>query len=365
MDALHTHTSPPPSPPPSPHLSLRRAGGAIGRALAPLGAALCAALCALVAAPESALAADGGASANNAWIITATALVLFMTLPGLALFYGGLARSRSLLSVLLHCFVITCVVSLLWLAGGYSLVFADGGALQPWIGSLDRAWLSGVDAQSDYGGGLAVTTFFIFQMTFAVITPALVVGAWVERISFGAVLFFTLLFSLVVYVPVAHWVWGGGWLAQLGVMDFAGGIVVHVTAGVAALTLALLMRPRDGFPGRPPPPHAPGMAMAGAAMLWVGWYGFNGGSALTADGAAAMAIAATHMAASAAALTWMVVEWRQFGKPTSGRRDYRGDRRSGGGHPGVWIHHAAVWGSDRNRRRLRLPESGQTYQADP
>ena len=250
---------------------------------------------------------------GTAWVIVASALVLFMTVPGLALFYGGLVRARNLLSVLMHCFVIACVVSLLWMAFGYSLVFDPGN---PFIGSLDSAFLSGIRTRLQ-SNGLPEGAVALFQMTFAIITPALIIGAFTERVRFSFVILFSVIWLLVVYLPVAHWVWGGGWLASWGTIDFAGGIVVHTTAGVSALVAAILVGPRDGFPHRLDPPHSPGMTMAGAGMLWVGWFGFNGGSALAADASAASAILATHFAAAAAGLTWMAIEWLRLGKPTS------------------------------------------------
>ena len=251
---------------------------------------------------------------NTAWLITATALVLFMTLPGLALFYGGLVRAENLLSVLMQCFAIACLVSVAWLAGAYSLAFNGGGA---WIGDLDKALLLGLprDAVAP-NTTLPETVFFMFQMTFAIITPALIVGAFVERMRFGAVLVFSLLWLLLVYVPVAHWVWGGGWLAQQGVLDFAGGLVVHLTAGISALVLAVLLGPRTGFPDDVRPPHAPWMTMAGACMLWVGWFGFNAGSALKAGADAGMAMTVTHISAATAALVWILIEWVKFNKPS-------------------------------------------------
>ena len=251
---------------------------------------------------------------NTAWILTATALVLFMTLPGLALFYGGLVRAENLLSVLMQCFAIACLVSVAWLACGYSLVFNGPGA---WIGNLDKALLLGVprDAVAP-NTTLPETVFFMFQMTFAIITPALIVGAFVERMRFGAVLLFSLLWLLLVYVPVAHWIWGGGWLAQRGVLDFAGGLVVHLTAGISALVLAIMLGPRAGFPEDIKPPHAPWMTMAGACMLWVGWFGFNAGSALKAGADAGMAMTVTHISAATAALVWILIEWTKFGKPS-------------------------------------------------
>ena len=252
---------------------------------------------------------------NTAWLLTSTALVLFMTIPGLALFYGGLVRARNVVSVLMHCFTICCLASILWLVVGYSLAFGDGGFANPWIGGLDKAFLAGVDLNSLYGN-IPETVFFMFQMTFAIITPALIVGAYPERMKFSAMFLFTALWILVVYAPIAHWVWGGGWLAKLGIMDFAGGLVVHVSAGMAAIVVALQLGRRKGFPTDIKPPHNPGMTMAGACMLWVGWFGFNAGSALAANGSAGMAMTVTHIAAATASLTWMFVDWIKQGKPT-------------------------------------------------
>jgi ammonium transporter, Amt family len=246
-------------------------------------------------------------SGNTAWVLTSTALVLFMTLPGLALFYGGLVRSRNALSVLLHCVAIACVVSVLWLAVGYSLAFGDGGGAQPAIGGLSKAFLAGVGVDT-LKGDIPELVFFMFQMTFAIITPALIIGAYPERIGFGAMTLFSALWLLVVYVPVCHWVWGDGWLAKMGAMDFAGGIVVHVTAGVSALVVAVLIGARQGFPATAILPHSPGLTMVGAGMLWVGWFGFNAGSALTASGGAALAMTTTHTSAAAGALAWMMLE---------------------------------------------------------
>ena len=251
---------------------------------------------------------------NTAWLITATALVLFMTLPGLALFYGGLVRAENLLSVLMHCFVIACLASVLWLAGGYSLAFSGAGA---WIGNLDKALLLGVPRDAVAAGTtIPENVFFMFQMTFAIITPALMVGAFVERLRFGPLLIFTALWLLLVYVPVTHWIWGGGWLAQRGVLDFAGGLVVHLTAGISALVLAVALGPRLGFPEDVKPPHAPWMSMVGACMLWVGWFGFNAGSALKANGDAGMAMTVTQISAATATLVWVAIEWLKFGKPS-------------------------------------------------
>jgi ammonium transporter, Amt family len=247
---------------------------------------------------------------DTAWMLTATALVLFMTLPGLALFYAGLVRAKNVLSVMMHCVVIACLMSVLWLAVGYSLVFDGNG---PLIGGLGKAFLFGVRRDSVHGA-IPETVFFMFQATFAVITPALIVGAYAERIRFAAVVLFSGLWLLVVYAPVAHWVWGGGWLMQRGVMDYAGGLVVHATAGASALLAAHAIGKRDGFPRDLHPPHNPGMTLMGAGMLWVGWYGFNAGSALAANGDAGMALLATHVSASSAGLVWALLEWKQFGR---------------------------------------------------
>jgi ammonium transporter, Amt family len=272
-------------------------------------------LCPLFSFAQDAAAPPSADTGDTAWLITATALVLFMTLPGLALFYAGLVRSKNVLSILIQCFAITCVVSLLWLACGYSLAFTDGGSAQAFIGSLDKAFLSGVTRDA-LSGTVPESVFFMFQMTFAVITPALVIGGFAERMRFSAVLWFSVLWLLVVYVPIAHWVWGGGWLAKLGVMDYAGGIVVHVSAGVAALVCAVVLGKRRGFPHTAMTPHSLPFTVAGGGMLWVGWFGFNAGSALAANGSAGMAMLATHMGASAGALAWMIAEWTRYGKPS-------------------------------------------------
>ncbi len=271
-------------------------------------------LCPLISFAQGAApaAADTG---DTAWIIAATALVLFMTLPGLALFYAGLVRAKNVLSILMQCFAITGVVSLVWLAVGYSLTFSDGGDAQPFIGSLDKAFLLGVSRDA-LSGTIPETVFFMFQMTFAIITPALVIGGFAERMRFAAVLGFAVLWLLLVYVPLAHWVWGGGWLARLGAMDFAGGIVVHVSAGVSALVCALVLGARRGFPHTQMVPHNLPITVTGAGMLWVGWFGFNAGSALAANGSAGMAMLTTHMGASAGALAWMFIEWKKYGKPS-------------------------------------------------
>ncbi|MEO6698667.1 MAG: ammonium transporter [Paraperlucidibaca sp.] len=271
---------------------------------------------AVAASASSASAADAALnSGNTAWILTATALVLFMTLPGLALFYGGLVRTKNVLSVLMACFAIAGGVSILWLLGLYSLTFGDGGSLQPVIGDLSKAFFQGISTDS-MQGDIPEVLFVAFQMTFAIITPALIIGAFAERMKFSAMLIFSLLWTAAVYVPVAHWVWGGGFLSQLGVIDFAGGITVHITAGVAALVAALVIGPRRGFPRQAMPPHNLTMTVMGAGMLWVGWFGFNAGSALAANGSAGMALLVTHISASAGALTWMACEWKRFGKPS-------------------------------------------------
>lgn len=248
--------------------------------------------------------------ANTAWILTSTALVLLMTLPGLALFYGGLVRRKNILSILMQCFAIAGVSSILWFILGYSLAFGEGNA---WIGDFSKVMMVGMTKET-LAGDIPESLFMLFQMTFAVITPALIIGAYAERMKFSAVLIFSGLWLLVVYAPVTHWVWGGGWLAQMGVYDFAGGIVVHITAGVAALVAAVVLGPRHGFPRTPMLPHNLTMTVTGAGMLWVGWFGFNGGSALAANGDAAMAMLVTHLSASAGALTWAAIEWKKFGK---------------------------------------------------
>jgi Amt family ammonium transporter len=249
---------------------------------------------------------------NTAWILTSTALVLFMTLPGLALFYAGLVKSKNILSVLMQCIAIACLASLIWLGVGYSMAFSDGN---PWVGGLQKAFLSGVERDS-LSGDIPETVFFMFQMTFAIITPALMVGAYVERIKFSAVLLFSGLWLIAVYAPVTHWIWGGGWLAEKGILDYAGGLVVHLTAGISALVLAAALGPRKGFPNQIDPPHNPALVMIGASMLWVGWFGFNGGSALAANEDAGMAMLVTHISAAAGSLVWMTIDWIKFGKPT-------------------------------------------------
>ena len=260
--------------------------------------------------PNTAFAAvDSG---DTAWILTATALVLFMTLPGLALFYAGLVQSKNVVSVLMHHFAVACLMSVLWVVAGYSLAFSGDGA---WVGDLSNLFMGAVTVES-VSGTIPESLFGAFQMTFAVITPALIIGAYVERIKFSAVLIFSSLWLLVVYAPVTHWVWGGGIMAGWGVMDFAGGIVVHATAGTAALVAAIVVGKRRSFPSSVQPPHSPILTMIGACMLWVGWFGFNGGSALAAGQNAAMALLVTHISAAVASLVWMIIEWRKFGRPS-------------------------------------------------
>lgn len=256
---------------------------------------------------------------DTAWMLTATALVLFMTLPGLALFYGGLVQGKNVLSVLMQCLALACLMSLVWVAVGYSIAFGDGngaadgnGAL--W-GGLSNAFLGNLTTGS-LEGTIPESVFVMFQMTFAIITPALIVGAYVERVNFAAVLLFSALWLVLVYAPVCHWVWGGGWLADRGVADFAGGLVVHATAGISSLVFVMILGKRTGFPTEMRPPHNPAFVMLGASMLWVGWFGFNAGSALGANAGAGQAMLVTHLSAATASLVWMAVEWIKFGKPT-------------------------------------------------
>ncbi len=271
----------------------------------------------LLVAPSLLLAAEAPSlnTANTAWILTSSVLVLFMTIPGLALFYGGLVRTKNVLSVLMQCFAITCMVSIVWVLFAYSLAFGDGGANNAWIGGMAKALMASIGVNT-LKGDIPETVFAMFQMTFAIITPALVVGAFAERMKFSAMLIFSLLWLLVVYVPVCHWVWGDGWLQKLGVMDFAGGTVVHINAGVASLVAALVLGRRKGFPETAMPPHNLTMTVIGACMLWVGWFGFNAGSALAANGTAGMTMLVTHIGAAAGSLTWMFCEWIRFGKPS-------------------------------------------------
>ena len=248
---------------------------------------------------------------HTAWILTSTALVLFMTLPGLALFYGGLVRSKNTISVLAQCFLIAALTSVIWIVIGYSLSFSGEGL---YIGNLDKFLLKNIKITS-LAGEIPELLFVMFQMTFAIITPALIIGAYVERIKFSAVFLFTLLWVIFVYAPVAHWVWGNGWLAKKGILDFAGGLVVHTTAGISSLVIAYFLGRRKGFPKIAHPPHSPVLVMIGASMLWVGWFGFNAGSTLAANGNAAMAMLVTHSSAATATLTWMCIDWYKNGKP--------------------------------------------------
>ncbi|MGZ5051410.1 MAG: ammonium transporter [Methylobacter sp.] len=272
-------------------------------------------LTALLSAPTQAHAEDTLNSADTAWILTSAGLVLFMTLPGLALFYGGLVRSKNVLSVIMACFSITSLISLLWAIAGYSLALTDGGIWQPVLGSFSQLLLADMNADK-LVGNLPESVFAMYHMTFAIFAPALIVGALVERAKFFPLLLFCALWELLVYVPVCHWIWGNGWLAELGVMDFAGGIVVHGSAGVAALAGAIIIGPRRGFPKTPLMPHNLTMTAMGAGILWVGWHGFSAGSALMANGSAGMAMLSTHLCASAASITWIVMDWLKFGKPS-------------------------------------------------
>jgi Amt family ammonium transporter len=262
----------------------------------------------------AAVFADEINGADTAWILTSTALVLFMTLPGLALFYSGLVRAKNVLSVLMQCFAIACMVSVLWMLVAYGLAFGDGGSLNQIVGS-GKILMSGIGLDSA-SGSIPESVFFMFQMTFAIITPALIVGAFAERMKFSAVLLFSAFWLVLVYAPVCHWVWGGGWLSDLGFMDFAGGAVVHINAGIAALVAALVIGNRKGFPQTAMPPHNMTIVVTGASMLWVGWFGFNAGSALTAGTSAGMAMTVTHISAAAGSLSWMACEWIRYGKPS-------------------------------------------------
>tara|TARA_B100000035_G_scaffold314641_1_gene331551 strand:+ start:5321 stop:6613 length:1293 start_codon:yes stop_codon:yes gene_type:complete len=265
---------------------------------------------------ELAIAADGDISnANTAWILTSTALVLFMTLPGLAFFYGGLVRSKNVLSVLMQCFSLACLVSIMWVVFLYSLAFGDGGSMNSYIGGLDNAFLASLSVGS-VSGDIPETVFVMFQLTFAIITPALIVGGFAERMKFSSMFLFSLIWMILVYAPICHMVWGGGFLGEMGLMDFAGGTVVHINAGVAALVLAIYLGNRTGFQTIPMPPHNLSMTVAGASMLWVGWFGFNAGSALAADQSAGMAMLVTHIGAASGSLAWMFREWMKSGKPS-------------------------------------------------
>ena len=276
------------------------------------GAPLCTLLLYLSTISNVAFASSEINSGDTAWMLTASALVLFMLLPGLSLFYAGLVRSKNVLSVLMQCFTIACAMSLLWFVAGYSLAFSGDGAF---IGNLDKAFLQGISFDS-VQGTIPESVFVVFQMTFIMITPALFVGGFAERMNFGAMLVFSILWSLFVYVPICHWVWGGGWLAEKGLLDFAGGTVVHITAGVTALMIAIVIGNRKGFPEKPMLPHNLTITVAGAGMLWFGWFGFNGGSQLSADGGAGMAMLVTHLSAAAGSLAWMTIEWIKHKKPS-------------------------------------------------
>ena len=260
----------------------------------------------------TAQAQQGVDAANTGWILTSTALVLFMTIPGLSLFYAGLVRSKNVLTILMQCFAISCLASVLWFAVGYSIAFDAGN---DYVGGLGKMFLRGV-TESSVSGDLPETVFVMFQMTFAIITPALIIGGYAERTKFSAIMLFSAAWLLLVYAPVTHWVWGGGWLGQMGLLDFAGGTVVHITAGVAALVAAMVIGNRKGYGKVPMPPHNMTMTVTGAGMLWVGWFGFNGGSALAANGDAGMAILVTHLSAACGALMWMTIEWIKYGKPS-------------------------------------------------
>ena len=267
--------------------------------------------------PSVVFAEDVLNSGDTSWMLTATALVLFMTIPGLSLFYAGLVRSKNVLSVLMQCFAITCMASLVWIVFGYSLAFSDGGSLNNLIGGLSNSFLNNMsrDSISSFGA-FPESVFIMFQMTFAIITPALVVGGFAERMKFSSMMLFSMLWLVVVYIPVCHWVWGGGWLGNLGALDFAGGLVVHITAGVGAIVAAMVLGNRKGFPKTAMPPHNLTMTVTGAGMLWVGWFGFNAGSAVAANGDAGMAMLVTHISAATGSLVWMFAEWIKFGKPS-------------------------------------------------
>ncbi len=265
--------------------------------------------------PSVTFAEDSLSSGDTAWMLTATALVLFMTIPGLSLFYAGMVRSKNVLSVLMQCFAITSLMTILWVLYIYSLAFTDGGSMNAFIGGLDKAFLAGVGVDS-LTGTIPETVFMTFQMTFVIITPALIVGAFAERMKFSAMLIFMALWATFVYAPICHWVWGGGWLDEYGILDFAGGTVVHINAGIAGLVAAIMLGKRKGYPRVPMPPHNLTLTMIGASMLWIGWFGFNAGSELAADGTAGMAMAVTQIAAATAALAWMFTEWLSHGKPS-------------------------------------------------
>ena len=271
---------------------------------------------ALLMLPTLVLAEDTLSAGDTAWMLTSTVLVLMMTIPGLSLFYAGMVRSKNALSVMMQCFAITSLVTVLWVLYGYSMAFDDGGSMQKVVGGLGKAFMAGVGVDT-LSGSIPETVFAMFQLTFAIITPALIVGAFAERMKFSAMLWFMGIWVTVVYAPVCHWVWGGGWLGDMGALDFAGGTVVHINAGVAALMTALVLGKRKGYPGTAMPPHNLMFTVVGAGLLWVGWFGFNAGSELAADGTAGMAMAVTQVATATAALGWMFAEWLSHGKPTT------------------------------------------------
>ena len=279
------------------------------RAVVPLAAAIL-----VLALPRLAAAQDELSAGDTAWMLTSSVLVLFMTIPGLSLFYAGLVRAKNVLSVMMQCFAITCMVTVLWTVYAYGLAFGDGGGLNSVIGS-GKLFLSGVEVDT-LSGTIPESVYQMFQLTFAIITPALIVGAFAERMKFSAMMVFMALWVTLVYAPIAHWVWGGGFLGEMGVLDFAGGTVVHINAGVAALVLCILLGKREGFPGTAMTPNSLVLTVVGASMLWVGWFGFNAGSQLAADGTAGMAMAVTHISTATAAFTWMCVEWSSHGKPS-------------------------------------------------
>ena len=271
---------------------------------------------ALFLLPSLVMAEDTLSAGDTAWMLTSTVLVLMMTIPGLSLFYAGMVRSKNALSVMMQCFAITCLITVLWVLYGYSLAFEDGGATQMWVGGLGKAFMAGVGVDT-LSGTIPESVFAMFQLTFAIITPALIVGAFAERMKFSAMMWFMAIWVTVVYAPVCHWVWGGGWLSDMGALDFAGGTVVHINAGVAALVAALVLGKRKGYPGTAMPPHNLMFTVIGAGLLWVGWFGFNAGSELAADGTAGMAMTVTQVATATAALGWMFAEWLSHGKPTT------------------------------------------------
>ena len=279
------------------------------RAVVPLAAAIL-----VLSLPRLAAAQDELSAGDTAWMLTSSVLVLFMTIPGLSLFYAGLVRAKNVLSVMMQCFAITCMVTVLWTVYAYGLAFGDGGGLNSFIGS-GKLFLTGVEVDT-LSGTIPESVFQMFQLTFAIITPALIVGAFAERMKFSAMMVFMALWVTVVYTPVAHWVWGGGFLDEMGVFDFAGGIVVHINAGIAALVLCIMLGKRSGYPGTPMAPNSLVLTVVGTSMLWVGWFGFNAGSASAADGSAGMAMAVTHISAAMAGVTWMLIEWFSHGKPS-------------------------------------------------